>query len=264
MYINVLNRLGRVCPAIINVEAIDSGVAQTGGAQKELVNQELAQHGAVCVIPKILSTWHTLTTITGLVTRAIAARMLGGLVLVVIENRATGWGPVVIALWHRVISRSAEFQEPIRIGGIHDLLAHGCEPGKSLHEVAIDEDLGIRVDSLDSFGLLHQQLFACHGRRIGPQLLGIRPVEISNTKGGGEFGIEKSAEVAGHENRALLGIVRDVPGWQTDRLGLGKISIVAVGTDTSVCQPRKGTHHSGDQQSSLRRQDERESSAPKG
>jgi hypothetical protein len=89
---------------------------------------------------------------------------------------------------------------------------HKGEPGQRLDEVAINENLGVGVDGLDSLGLCDQVLLACHGRGVDPKLLGLGPVEVSNAEGAGKgrgskkplelHGMKKSCTAAGCRSRS--------------------------------------------------------------
>ncbi len=104
-----------------------------------------------------------------------------------------------------------------------DLLAPRGEPGQRLDEVAVNENLGVGIDGLDSLSLGGQVPLACHGRGAGPKLLGVEPVLARNAGGGGKGRVEEAAGVARHENRALL----RVPGGQASNLGAREVIDVA-------------------------------------
>ncbi len=130
--------------------------------------------------------------------------------------------PGIVALKHAGGAGSIEGREPTGICRILDLLAHRGEPGQHLDEVAVNENLGVGADCLDSLGLGDQVLLTCHGRGAGPKLLGVEPVLVRNAGGGGKGRVEEAAGVARHENRALL----RVPGGQASNLGAREVIVV--------------------------------------
>ncbi len=122
-----------------------------------------------------------------------------------VEAEVTGAAqriPRIVAQGDVVGAGSIEGREPAGICMVLDLFAHKGEIGQRLDEVAVNENLGVETDGLDSLGLGDQVRLTCHGRGVGPKLLGPGPVEVRNAEGGGKAGSKKPLEL--HDMKIVL------------------------------------------------------------
>jgi hypothetical protein len=120
---------GRSRPAthIIKVESADVYVSQAVRAKDELVDEEVAQHRAVAVVPEVFAAGHS-SAITSIFAVAVPLWVARGLTLVVVQIAAQRRGEVIVARGDVVAlvahSWRAELEKPARVRGVGNLLLH--------------------------------------------------------------------------------------------------------------------------------------------
>ena len=172
-------------PEVVDEEPVDVRVAQRGVAE-DVLNEEVAQHGSVPVVPEVLPTG-VLPTVADVHTAAIGVRLLRcrlrrGLLLVVVERTALPAHRVASRHVVRPVHAIGELQKETTVGRVVQLGAHSAEPGQSLHKISVDEDVCCRVACLCHARLCDEALLTVHGLLVCPLCLGVAPVEGSNTE----------------------------------------------------------------------------------
>eukprot|EP01052_Picozoa_sp_SAG31_P005955 SAG31_NODE_270_length_18732_cov_9.342618_11_plen_295_part_00 len=122
--------------------------------------------------------------------------------------------PVLVAVWcHSCVrlSRGVELQEPARVCGVLELLAHASEPRQGLDQVTVHKKLCLWVQGLQHRGLLDHQPRRVHWVLVRPNPFHVRPIDVHYPKLREEGGVEWARRVAGHHDRAQGHVVRRRP-----------------------------------------------------
>lgn len=136
----------------------------------------------------------------------------------------------------------AHLEEEARVSRVLDLAPHGLEPRQGLDEVAVHKHLGLPLvgavgrrrgvrharhdpvvqlarpaGGLGGSRLREQPALAVHGLGVGPQLLGVRPVERHDAKVARERRVGPRRGVPRHGDRRAAQIVGRRPRWVGER-----------------------------------------------